>query len=59
MRGTWRPDPPPRSPWRIALDILLLVLVILVVFYRTELMDEVKQLKIVVPSPSPSATTRP
>jgi hypothetical protein len=59
MRGTWRPDPPPRSPWRIALDILLLVVVILVVVYRTELMDEVKHLKIELPSPSPSVTARP
>lgn len=58
MRGTWRSDPPPRPPWRTALDILLLVVVILVVLYKAQVIEQVKNIKIEVPSPSPSATTR-
>ena len=58
MRGTWRSDPPPRPVWQRALGIALLVGVILLVLYGTQVKDEVKNLKIVVTSPSPSATTR-
>ena len=58
MRGTWRTDPPPLPPWQRALGIALLVGAILVVVYKAQVMDQVKQLKIVVPSPTPSATTQ-